>query len=56
MAMARVCDSCSELISGDHKQLKVLNAVKGVEPREYKTVRSLDLHEDCYKEIFEDDN
>ena len=49
MAMARVCDACGELVEAPFKQLKVLDAAEeGTEPRNYKTVRSMDLHPMCY--------
>lgn len=49
MAMARVCDMCGRLVSAPFKQLKVLTAEsEDTEPRNYRTIRSIDLHNDCY--------
>lgn len=52
MAMARVCDACGELVEAPFKPLKVLDAAEeGMEPRNFKTVRSMDLHGNCYDDL-----
>lgn len=49
MAMARVCDLCGKPVRAPFKQLKVLKVEsEDTEPRNFKTIKSLDLHEKCY--------
>lgn len=54
MAMTRVCDLCGKPVKAPFKQLKVLKAeADDQEPKTYKTVKSLDLHEKCYSGFWE---
>lgn len=49
MAMVRVCDICAKPVTAPHKQLKVLSVEEeGTAPRDFKTVKSMDLHDNCY--------
>lgn len=54
MAMMRVCDVCGKLITPPHKRLRVLAVdSESTEPRNYKTAKSLDMHDNCYSSFLE---
>lgn len=49
MAMARVCDACGKPVRAPFRQMKVTAAdTDEQEPRNYKTIKSMDFHVKCY--------
>lgn len=53
MAMARICDMCGNLIEEGERRILTFKKIDDSiqEPREAKTVKSLDLHVGCTAKI-----